>query len=216
MRVVVFHGSPRKGNTYFATKIFINELVNKGNVSITEFFFPETLPEFCMGCQVCFSSSNEDCPHHKHVDPLLNAIIESDALIFTSPHYACNISGVMKNLFDHLYFLTMSITPRKEIFSKKAFIITTGAGSKAAIKLMKKYLKNWGINRVYSIGFRMLTDNWDKLKDKRKVKFSNDLKKAASKFYTAKKKHPYLSTIMMYRLNKHILKKYVGKGNHPY
>ncbi|MDR1663760.1 MAG: NAD(P)H-dependent oxidoreductase [Clostridiales bacterium] len=32
LRVAVFHGSPRKGNTYRVTKIFMEELSNCGEV----------------------------------------------------------------------------------------------------------------------------------------------------------------------------------------
>lgn len=67
MKVVVFHGSPRKGNTYKATEIFMNELSNCGNVSFSEFFLPQSLPEFCHGCQLCLGNPSEKCPHANYV-----------------------------------------------------------------------------------------------------------------------------------------------------
>lgn len=98
MTVAVFHGSPRKGNTYKATNIFLNELINDHNVSYIEFFLPESLPEFCTGCQTCLRNSYECCPHLGYVTPILKAIIDSDALIFTTPHFgACSMSSCMKN-----------------------------------------------------------------------------------------------------------------------
>ena len=61
------------------------------------------------------------------------------------------MTGSMKNLLDHLDFFTLTVSPRKEMFRKKAFILTTATGSTAAVGQIKKYLKSWGINRVSSI-----------------------------------------------------------------
>jgi thymidylate kinase len=59
--VTVFHGSPRKGNTYHATKIFMDELSKHENVHFTEFFLPKDLPVFCTGCTLCLGGKREKC-----------------------------------------------------------------------------------------------------------------------------------------------------------
>ena len=164
MRIAVFHGSPRKGNTYRATKLFMDEISKLGEVEFAEFFLPDALPKFCTGCQLCFGNPHGKCPHTEYVSPILNAILEANALIFATPHHgACTMSAGMKNLLDHLDFLTMTVAPRKEIFRKKAFIITTATGSTAAIKPIAKFLKNWGINRVNSFGIRMFIEKWNEM-----------------------------------------------------
>jgi len=122
----------------------------------------------------------------------------------------------MKNLLDHLDFLTMNVAPRKEMFGKKAFILSTGAGSGAAITPIKKYLKNWGINRVCSLGIRMFTDKWDKMPMKKYKRHEYKLRRKARRFYNLQKKAPYISTVFTYYMSKFILKKYVGAGNYPY
>ena len=216
MTVAVFHGSPRKGNTYLAAKIFMDALSSRGDVAYTEFFFPKSLPVFCTGCQLCQSGPREKCPHAEYVTPMLTAILRADALIFTTPHYACDMSGSMKNLLDHLDFLTLTVAPRREIFGKKAFILTTGAGSAAAVKPMKRFLKNWGVNRVQSLGLRLFTDKWDGMRGGRRERCAQKLRAAARKFYQTKRGRPYLSALMMYHMSKFVLKRYVGKGNYPY
>jgi len=217
MKIAVFHGSPRKGNTYFATKLFMDELSNCGDVQYTEFFLPEALPAFCTGCTLCLSGLLAKCPNAEYVTPILDTILQADALIFTTPHYgACSMTGAMKNLFDHLDSLVLTVSPRTEIFNKKAFIITTGTGSTVAIKPIKKVLKHWGMNRVSSLGLRMFTNKWDKMKQAKQAKYEKALRRSAQKFYVAKKKSPYLSTIFYYHMSKFILKKFVGEGNYPY
>jgi len=217
MNIAVFHGSPRKGNTYRATKVFMDELLQCGEIQYTEFFLPEALPKFCTGCQLCLANPSEVCPHSLFVSPILNAIICADALIFTTPHFgACSMSAGMKTLLDHLDFLTMNIAPRDELFSKKAFIITTGAGAATAAKPIKSYLRNWGVNRVHSLGFRMFTDKWDKMSNAKQHKIEAQLQRAARRFYNTPKKHPYISTIFTYHMAKFVLKKYIGKDAYLY
>jgi len=217
MKIAIFHGSPRKGNTYLATKIFLDELTKSGDIQYLEFFLPQSLPAFCTGCQVCLGNPHEQCAHSQYVTPILDAILNADALIFSTPHFgACSMSGSMKNLLDHLDFLTLTVSPRAEIFDKKAFIITTGTGSTAAIKPIKKYLKNWGVNRVYSLGLRMFADKWRDMPKAKQARFEKKLQRAAHRFYRVKKGHPYVSTIFMYHMSKFVLKKYVGEGNYPY
>ncbi|MDR1703905.1 MAG: NAD(P)H-dependent oxidoreductase [Clostridiales bacterium] len=148
---------------------------------------------------------------------MLDAILAADALIFTTPHYgACDMSGAMKNLLDHLDFLTMSVAPREAIFRKKAFIITTGSGSAAAIKPIRSFIKNWGINRVYSYGIRMFTDKWDKMPEAKRSKHEKALRRAARAFYAAPVKRPYIPTVFMYHMFKFVIKRYIGEGNYPY
>ena len=40
MKAVVFHGSPRKGNTYTATSIFMDALGKNEDVQFAEFYLP--------------------------------------------------------------------------------------------------------------------------------------------------------------------------------
>lgn len=217
MKAVVLHGSPRKGNTYTATKIFMEALSQCGEVSYSEFFLPKDVPKFCLGCQMCHGNPREKCPHASYIDPIYQAIMEADALIFTTPHYgASGMTGSMKNLLDHLDFFTLTVSPRKEMFSKKAFILTTATGSTSAVQQLKKGLKSWGINRVSSIGIRMFIDKWDKMPIKKQQKLKKKLRKASHSFYSMKKKRPYVSSIFMYYMNRFVIKKFIGAGNYPF
>lgn len=217
MKVAVFHGSPRKGNTYFATQIFMDELSKCSDVSFTEFYLPDALPAFCTGCTLCFSGLIEKCPNYQYVAPILDAIINADALIFATPHYgACSMPGAMKSLFDHIDFLVLNVSPLEDMFAKKAFIITTGAGSAAAINPIKNYLKHCGVNRVYSRGFRLLTNKWSEMPKAKQARYENLLRRLAQKFYKVKKGRPYLYAIFYFHIVKFIMKKFVGEGNYPF
>lgn len=217
MNLVIFHGSPRKGNTYRATGIFLDELKKQGDIRLTEFYLPKALPVFCTGCQMCLSGSHEKCPHAQHVEPILTAILKADALVFTTPHYgACSMSAGMKSLLDHLDFLTMNVAPREELFRMKAFILTTATGSAAAIKPIRSYLVNWGVNRVDTLGIRMYIDKWDKMPEKKRAEIERKLRKKARRFYALSVGHAPVTSIFMYYIFKMILRRYVGEDAYPY
>lgn len=217
MNVAVFHGSPRKGNTYKATNIFLDECRKNTDIHCTEFFFPSSLPAFCTGCQLCLGNPREMCPHAQYVTPIYEAIMDADVLVFATPHLGgCSMSSCMKNLLDHLDFFTLNVAPRTEIFRKKAIIITTATGSTAAIKPIMKYLKNWGINRVDAIGLRMLTNKWTSMPPSKQAAFEKRLRRKANHFITAPRKSPYVSTVFMYYVSRFILRKYVGESAYPY
>jgi len=126
------------------------------------------------------------------------------------------MSTGMKNLLDHLDFLTLTVAPREETFSKKAFIITTGSGSTATIGPIRKCLRNWGINRVHAFGIRMFTNEWRSMPQKKQDSIERKLRKKANRFYRTRKGGPYASTIFMYYMSKFILKKYMGSDAYPY
>lgn len=217
MQCAIFHSGSKGGNTYHAAKIFMEEMSKCGDVSFTEFFLPSDLPVFCTGCTLCLSGKWEKCPNAKFTAPVLEAMLSADALIFTTPHYgASSMTGAMKTLLDHTDFLVLNVSPDERMFQKKAFIITTGSGSASAVKPIKASLKHKGVNLIYSRGLRMLTNKWDKMTESKQQKFKNSLRRDAVKFYNAEKRRPYISTIFFYYISIFILKKYVGKGNHPY
>jgi multimeric flavodoxin WrbA len=217
MKVVVFHGSPKKGNTYKATKIFIDELSMRGDADVSEFFLPKALPVFCTGCTLCLSGQSDKCPNAQYVTPILDAVIKADALVFATPHYgACSMPASMKTLLDHLDFLVLNAAPRDEIYTKKAFVLTTGAGTAASIKVIRNLLLHWGVNRVHSLGIRLFTDRWEQMPRPKQEKCEKTIRRSANRFYRAKRGRPCMSTVFFYHMSKFVLKRYVGQGNAPY
>lgn len=203
MKITVIHGSPRKGNTYEITQKFIQEMQSHGEVTFREFFLPQDMPEFCRGCFSCILRDEKTCPHAQYIQPILEAMLESDALIFSTPVYVMSASGGMKAFLDHFGFLFLVHRPRPEMFHKKAFILSTtaGAGTKSAMKAISTSLRYWGINRVYCRGFTMHEIQWDKMPDNKRNRYEKTLRTDAAKFYHAvaskKDRIPYFHTRFM-------------------
>jgi len=221
MKTVLINGSPRKGNTYHAAKVFLEEMARSGEVTCDEYLLPRDLPEFCIGCGNCFHKGEAACPHAKYTIPILNSMIEADALIFASPIFVWQTTGAMKNFLDHFGHLFLVHRPREEMFSKKAFILETSNGGlkNSAIKPIKTNLKLWGINRIYSQGFvlkQMASHSWEAMPEERKTKFEENIRRSADKFYrevSSKKRHtPGIFTRVLFGVSRKMILKFEGRA----
>jgi multimeric flavodoxin WrbA len=214
MTITIIHGSPRKGNTYLVTQIVKNELLKYGAVEFVEYNMPKDLPEFCCGCMNCFIKGDEYCPHSKYTIPIINSILETDALIITSPVFVGQATGSIINLLDHCAYLFIIHRPDEKMFNKKAFIISTtaGSGTKAVINSMSRSLKGWGINRIYSTGIALFSPEWETIKNKRKIKLEQRIKNKSKHFYkeviSQKRYFPYIFSLMLFYIFRIAAKKY--------
>ena len=192
MRIAVVYGSPRKGNTFRAAQIFLEafrlEALNRkvyDDITVDEIYLPRDLPAFCKGCTTCILRDEARCPDAALVQPLLERMLAADALLFTTPVYVLQASGSMKNFLDHLGYIFMVHRARPEMFSKKAFVLssTAGAGTKAAIRTIETSLRYWGVNRIAHYGFAMLSEDWNKLSPDRRERIEKKLKRRGAAFF---------------------------------
>jgi multimeric flavodoxin WrbA len=214
VNICVIHGSPRKGNTYKAAKIFMEELNKNNDVKYLEYFVPKDMPHFCCGCYNCFEKGEDKCPHHQYTMPILNSIKEADGIILTTPVYVLGESGGMKALLDHYGFMYIPHRPMEEMFSKVAMVISTtaGAGAGHAIKTISRSLRYWGVKRIYSWGGSLFAKDWEDMELKKRHRFEKTLSKKAEKFYEAlakrKKLRPRIFTKLIFTVMKGAISKY--------
>ena len=191
MKYVIINGSPRKKNTWSMVK---QAKTNLGEDAVFEEvqLMKEKIP-MCKGCFNCIMEGEENCPHHERVNSILEKIRWADGLIITSPVYALNVTGLLKNFFDH----TAYIYHRPEFFDKKALIIvsTAGAGQKDVAKYIDDTLRHWGFNKNYRITYAF--GGKDEIN-------AEEINKIAQKFHkdvSSKKLHsPKLGDIIFYNV----------------
>jgi multimeric flavodoxin WrbA len=180
MKITIIYGTPRKKNssTYNIAQQFIKCLDDED--VITEFFLPTSMPNFCRGCSKCFIDYT-DCPDYEYLNPILEAIMDSDLLIFTAPVYVYHVPGQVKAFLDHFGYQWMAHQPRQEMFSKQALIISTAAGSgtRSTINDIKDSMNFWGIARTYTFGGNTHSVDWNSVDEKRKIKFEKKINKLA-------------------------------------
>ena len=183
MKVTVINATEKKGVTYRLKECFLAPLRDKAE--ITEFYLPKDGPGFCIGCTQCFLTRQDLCKDAAKVQPIEKALLEADLLVFASPAYVFHTTGAMKALLDHFGYRWMPHRPAKEMFGKRAVIITQclGAGGKSTAKDIKDSLSWWGVSYIKTYTFKLMSEiNWDKIQEKKKSEMTSVMTKAGKKY----------------------------------
>ena len=180
MKVVIIHGQNHKGSSYNIGRMIANKI--SGEEDITEFFLPRDLNHFCLGCYACIDDDTR-CPFYEEKNRIMSAVEAADVLIFSTPTYCMRASAPMKSFIDLTFNYWMVHRPRKCMFTKKAIVVSTAAGSgtKSAIKDITNTLLYWGVPYVLSYGISVQAMNWNAVADKKKKKIEKDITKLADK-----------------------------------
>jgi multimeric flavodoxin WrbA len=143
VKVLAIMGSPRKtGNTYKVTRKVEECMKQLGDMEFEYVFLKDMRLGQCLGCQVCFDKGEDKCPLKDDRAMLEEKIHNADGVIFASPTYTFNVSGLMKNFFDRFGYACHR--PR---FFKSALVLTTsGVGMGANIMMISFKLvpQTWG------------------------------------------------------------------------
>jgi len=104
-KVTVLVGSPHKGGaTYTAARKLVENLESFGDVHGEIVMLGDYELGVCRGCKLCFARGEETCPLKDDRDVLLEKMGSSDGVVFASPNYSWNVSGLMKVFLDRLGF----------------------------------------------------------------------------------------------------------------
>ena len=170
MKVVVLHGSPRKGNTDAVVNRVKAFMMQQVQVDFIDFYLPKDAPVFCHGCFTCFEQGEDACPNAQYIQPIARAIEDADGLIIAAPIYVMQIPGAVKAFLDHMAYRYLNHRPR--YFKLKAMIITTtaGAGNPNAHRYLKQNLSFWGIRKIIKLGIAFQAASFDDMAAKRRQK----------------------------------------------
>jgi multimeric flavodoxin WrbA len=99
-KITAFVGTSRKGHTYQATAEFAEQLRAGADVEVEIVRLGEYDIKTCRGCKVCFERGEESCPLSDDWSDLFAKVLESDGIVFASPNYSFQVSGLMKVFLD--------------------------------------------------------------------------------------------------------------------
>ena len=219
MKITVINGTEKHGVTYNLKETFLEPF--RGKADITEFYLPKDGPGFCTGCTACFRNNQNLCKDAACVQKIEKAMLEADLLVFTSPAYVFHTTGQMKALLDHFGYRWMPHRPAKEMFGKRAVIITQclGAGGSSTAKDIKDSLSWWGVSYIKIYTFKLMSEiDWAKITDKKRNQMTNKLSNAAAKFLGidyGKPAHTNLITKAKFHMVR-MLQTDLGKANPEY
>jgi multimeric flavodoxin WrbA len=150
MKVLVVMGSPRKGNTYRAAQRIEAAMQSSGPVEFEYLMLKDAALAGCLGCFLCFEKGEEHCPRKDDAPSIERKMHEADGVIFASPVYGMNVSGLMKVFIDRFSY----IFHRPRFFDKKMLLlVTAGAiGEKDVLDYLNLVATVWGFEVAGRVG----------------------------------------------------------------
>lgn len=210
MKILIVHGSPRRGNTWNILNIIKEKISERVDVEYDIVELSKVKLESCRGCFNCIFKGEDKCPHRVIMKELIDKIDRCDGLIITSPVYSMQVSGLLKNFIDHMSFNFH----RPRYYNKKALVITTtaGAAEKKSADYIKEVLNYWGVNSIYLIPL--------KYRDNRERENGKIIDKAVDEYVedlmSGKYKSPSLKNLCMYNIWRAMSKAPFNEGSADY
>jgi multimeric flavodoxin WrbA len=187
-----------------------------GKIEFHYLFLQESHLEMCKGCFNCVTRGEKFCPLNDDRENIENLMIDSDGVIFVSPSYCQNVSGLMKNFIDRFAYLFH----RPKFFQQKAMALSTsgGAGLKETLDYMDK-LSVWGFGPLIKLG--LITPHWPRsprLEQNNKKSIEKKGKKFFESLKTKRPSSPSFTQYMHFRFMKKTsdLEEYLPADNEYY
>jgi multimeric flavodoxin WrbA len=149
MTIVMINGSPRKNGAtakileYFKT--YIREKFPEINIEFINLI--DNNLKFCMGCENCYK--NGKCIFaDDNIEKIHDIIKISDGIIFSSPNYASNVTGLFKTFYDRVHMTMEQLLYRKPCITITVYENLMGH---KVIKILKEMVMNSGGYNVRSL-----------------------------------------------------------------
>ena len=182
MKILVIMGSPRKGNTFHATER-IREILQQTLAVEWEYVMLRDVDlEQCRGCYTCFARGEEFCPIKDDASNLEQKMKDADGVIFATPVYGLQVSGLMKVFIDRHSYLFH----RPRFFRQKALILTTAGavGIKEVLNYLDLVARIWGFDVAARVGI-LSSATMEPLPAHREQENERRLQKGAAAFMEA-------------------------------
>ena len=103
MKITIFNGSPRaeNGNTHVMVAAFIKGAVRAG-AEVENIFLAKKEINHCRGCFSCWLKTPGKCIIKDDMAGLIEKLASSDIIVFATPLYVDNVTGIMKNFMDRM------------------------------------------------------------------------------------------------------------------
>lgn len=157
MKILAVIGSGRKSGNTFLSAARVEERLKRlePSTEFTYLFLSDVAIKACIGCRACFERGEASCPHKDDIVSIAQRLRDADGVVFASPTYVCNMSGLMKNFFDRLAYFCH----RPAFHGKQALILTTtaGGGAQMAAFATRLPLGSMGFSIAGSLGLTLNT-----------------------------------------------------------
>jgi multimeric flavodoxin WrbA len=203
-KITAFVGSAHKKNTHKAVMQFMNNLKELGEIEYEIVTLSDYTLGQCRGCRLCFEKGEEFCPLKDDRDILFDKINASDGVVFATPNYCFQMSGIMKVFVDRFGF---SIHRPRYIGKAFTSIVSQGfARGERILQDLDFTASLLGFNTTMGA----TVTGFDPMTDKQRKKADKDLK-ALSKRFTSKLAksanfEPSLFQLISFRIGRSMIK----------
>jgi multimeric flavodoxin WrbA len=186
MKVTAFIGSARKKHSYFSSEKLCRKLQSLGDVEYELVQLSDYKLKTCKGCKLCTDKGEELCPLNDDRDKLIEKIRNSDGIIFASPNYSFNLSGLMKVFLDRFN----PFFHRPEFFGK-AFTSIVAQGVYGGEKI-NKYFSFIGNALGFNVVNGCIVTTLEPVTERIQKKNDRIIERQSKKFYTTliRKEYP--------------------------
>lgn len=203
-KITAFVGSAHKKNTHNAVVQFLKNLQALGDVEYEIVTLSNYKLGICRGCRVCFKKGEEFCPLKDDRDVLFEKIMASDGVVFATPNYSFQLSGIMKVFLDRFGFAFHRPRYYGKVFT---CIVTQGfGGGNKIVEYLDFFGKGLGFNTLKGT----TVTGFDPKTEKEQRKINRDLAKQSKRFYAMLTKPAYpvptLFQLMMFRMGRTTVK----------
>lgn len=130
MNIIAICGSPRRGNTEFMLRRFLTQAEELGHK--TELvLLREKRIERCSGCMACEEEGK--CNIKDDMGMIIERLKMNDVVVFGSPVYFSNVTGLLKDFFDRMD----PLYDDKPLRGKHMIAVLAGAQMKASEQALR-------------------------------------------------------------------------------
>ncbi len=103
MKMTIFNGSPHaeNGNTHCMVESFSKGAIQAG-AHVENVFLAQKEIHPCRGCFACWIKTPGQCVIQDDMAELIEKFTRSDVVVFATPLYVDNVTGIMKNFMDRI------------------------------------------------------------------------------------------------------------------
>lgn len=103
MKIAVINGSPKgkESNTNRISESFLKGAQESGAETVTVFLAEKEITP-CKGCHICWTRGPGQCVISDDMQQILSVLGNADVIVFASPVYFANISGLLKTFMDRM------------------------------------------------------------------------------------------------------------------
>jgi len=103
MKITIFNGSPKaeNGNTHLMVEAFSKGATQAG-ADVENIFLAKKKISPCRGCLACWFKTPGVCVIKDDMAELIEKLLSPDIVVFATPVYVDNVTGIMKNFMDRI------------------------------------------------------------------------------------------------------------------